>query len=95
LRVQRKRFDHLILELSLALDRNIPRYPLWIAFKERGANPEFLTRNAILDFCDLHLAEVLAHLGHTLTPRKARRLRRLVARYDPTLPTPYERMARI
>jgi hypothetical protein len=93
--MQRRRFDHLMLELSLALDRNVPRYPLWIAFKERGANPEFLTRGAVLEFCDEHLSEVLAPLGHSLTPRKARRLRRLVARFDPALSTPYERMARI
>jgi len=93
--VQRRRFDHLMLELSLALDRNVPRYPLWMAFKESGANPEFLTRGAVLRFCDEHMADVLAHLGLELTPRKTRRLRRIVARFDPALSTPYERMARI
>ena len=84
-----------MLELSLALDRNVPRYPLWLAFKESGANPEFLTRGAVLGFFDDQLADVLEPLGFALTPRKARRLRRGIARFDPALVTPYERMARI
>jgi hypothetical protein len=93
--MQRRRFDHLMLELSLALDRNVPRYPLWIAFKENGANPEFLTRGALLAFFDDHLVDVLERLGHAFTPRQTRRLRRAVSRFDPALPSPYERMARI
>jgi hypothetical protein len=93
--VQRRRFDHLITELSLALDRNLPRYPLWLTFKEFGADPDCLSREVVIEFCDEHLGEFLAHLGHTLTPRQARRLRRAVARFDPEIQTPYERMARI
>ena len=93
--MQRRRFDHLIIELSLALDRNLPRYPLWITFKELGADPDCLSRKAAIEFCDEHMGEFLAHLGHALTPRQARRLRRAVERYDPEIPTPYERMARI
>jgi hypothetical protein len=94
-RVQRRRFDHLIMELSLALDRNLPRYPLWLTLKEFGADPDFLSREVAIEFCDEHLDEFLAHLGHALTPRQARRLRRAVARFDPEIPTPYERMASI
>jgi len=93
--MQRRRFDHLIIEISLALDCNIPRYPLWLTFKELGANPEYLTREIVIEFCDEHLTDFLAHLGHTLSRRRTRRLRRAVARFDPALPTPYERMARI
>jgi len=93
--MRRRRFDHLILEISLALDRNIPRYPLWLTFKELGVDPEFLNREVVIEFCDEHLADFLAHLGYTLSRRSARRLRRAVARFDPALPTPYERMARI
>jgi len=93
--VQRRRFDHLMIELSVALDRNLPRYPLWLTFKELGADPEDLSRENVIEFCDEHLGEILAHLGHTLTPRQVRRLRRTVARFDPDVPTPYERMARI
>lgn len=93
--MQRRRFDHLIIELSLALDRNLPRYPLWLSFKELGADPESLSREAVIEFCDAHLGEFLAHLGYALTPRQTRRLRRAVARFDPEVLTPYERMARI
>ena len=93
--MQRRRFDHLIIELSLALGRNLPRYPLWLSFKESGADPESLSREAVIEFCDAQLNEFLAHLGHALTPRQTRRLQRAVARYDPEIPTPYERMARI
>jgi len=93
--VQRRRFDRLIIEISLALSRNLSRYPLWLTFKELGMDPEYLTREAVIEFCDEHLADFLARLGHTLPPRRIRRLRRAVARFDPALPTPYERMARI
>jgi hypothetical protein len=93
--LRRRRFDHLTLELSLALDRNLPRYPLWLAFKELGVDPDYLTREVVIEFCDEHLSDFLAHLGHSLSPRKLRRLQRAVARFDPELLTPYERMARI
>jgi len=93
--VHRRRFDHLIAELSLALDRNLPRYPLWITLKELGEDPDFLTREGAIGFCDEHLGEFLGHLGCALTPRQKRRLRRAVARFDPELPTPYERMAEV
>ena len=93
--MRRRRFDHLILEISLALNQNLPRYPLWLAFKELGMDPEYLTREAVVEFCDEHLAGFLADLGHSLPRRRIRRLQRAVARFDPALPTPYERMARI
>ena len=93
--MRRRRFDHLILEISLALDRNLPRYPLWLAFKEQGVDPEFLARDVVLEFCDEHLGDFLARLGYSLPRRKIRRLRRSVSRFDPAVTTPYERMARI
>lgn len=93
--MRRRRFDHLILEISLAVNQNLPRYPLWLEFKELGMDPEFLTREAVIDFCNEHLADFLARLGYTLPQRRIRRLQRAVARFDPSLPTPYERMARI
>jgi hypothetical protein len=93
--VHRRRFDHLILELSLALDHNLSRYPLWLTFKELGVDPDQLSREVVIEFCDEHLGSFLEKLGSKLTPRQARRLRRAVARFDPELPTPYERMARI
>jgi len=92
---QRRRFDHLIAELSVALGRHLPRYPLWLTLKELEMEPEALSREAALEFCDRHLADFVGRLGSSLSPRQLRRLRRAVARYDPEIPTPYERMARI
>jgi len=92
--MERRRFDHLVLELSLALDRYVPRYPVWLALKELGADPEWLTRKDALEFCDAHLDTLVAQLGGTLSRRLTKRLRRSVARFDPDLPTPYERMER-
>ena len=93
--MRRRRFDHLMLELSLALDRYMPRYPVWLAFKETGADPDLLTRDEVLAFCDGPLDELLAHSGYALSPRAGRRLRRAVARFDPNVLTPYEHMERI
>jgi hypothetical protein len=93
--VERRRFDHLMLELSLALDRNLPRYPVWLAFKETGADPERPDRDEMLEFFDGPLQTLLVELGCALPPRRRRRLRRALARFDPALPTPYEHMERI
>lgn len=83
-----------MVELSLALDRYVPRYPVWLALKEMGADPDWLTREDALEFCDAHLDGIVAQLGGALSPRLTKRLRRSVARFDPNLPTPYERMER-
>ncbi|MFQ5417287.1 MAG: hypothetical protein ACE5FL_09600 [Myxococcota bacterium] len=93
--MQRRRFDHLIVEISVALDRSLPRYPLWLTLKDLGMEPERLTREAAIAFCDNHLQEFLAHLGYRLSPRRHKRLLRTVARFDPAQITPTERMARI
>jgi hypothetical protein len=95
IRLERRRFDHLMLEISLALDRYVPRYPVWLALKEMGADPDRLSRANALAFCDAHLDQLVAHLDQALSPRQARRLRRSVARFDPDLLTPYEHMERI
>ena len=92
--MERRRFDHLMLEISLALNRNLPRYPVWLAFKEMGAEPDLPTREQVVAFCEGSLAALLAQLGHALTPRQQRRLVRAVARFDPALRTPYEHMER-
>ena len=93
--MQRRRFDHLFVEISLAVGRHLPRYPLWLTLKELGMEPEQLSREAAIEFCDRHLTAFVARCGDHLSPRQLRRLQRAVARYDPEIPTPYERMARI
>jgi hypothetical protein len=91
----RRRFDHLVLEISLAVGQRIPRYPLWLRLHELGWNPERLSRQAALAFCGAPLTRFLADHGLALGPRARRRLQRNLRRYDPAIPTPYERMARI
>lgn len=89
----RRRFDHLIVELSVAAGRRLPRYALWLALHEAGWNPERLSRDGALAFCDGPLEPFLARRGLRLTRRAARRLRRAVARFDPRVLRPEERFA--
>jgi hypothetical protein len=87
-RLLRRRFDHLVMEISLAVGRPIPRYPLWLRFHEHGCDPELLTDAIAIAFCDGPLSGFLAENGFTLSKRRLRRLRRAVARFDPDLPRP-------
>jgi hypothetical protein len=91
----RRRFDHLVLEISLALGQRVSRYALWLRLHDLGWNPEQLTRDAALAFCGAPLSRFLADRGLTLSPRAKRGVQRAVGRYDPAVPTPYERMARL
>ncbi len=93
--MRRRRFDHLHVELSLAVDRRILRFALWTALQERGADPESLSREEVLDFCDGPLDAFLADCGLHLDERRARRLRRRLARFDPAYPAPEEVFARL
>jgi hypothetical protein len=83
-----------VAELSLELDRVVPRYALWTALREYGHDPEFLSRDAALAFCDGPLDRFLGELGLALGARRTRRLRRRVARFDPLYPAPEEVFAR-
>jgi hypothetical protein len=91
----RKRFDHLVLEVSLAVGRRISRWELWMQLHEAGCDPEALTRQGAVEFCQAELPGFLKARGLRLSPREGRRLQRAVSRFDPGLPTPYDRMARI
>jgi hypothetical protein len=93
--VRRRRFDHLAAELSVALDRLVPRFALWHALRDAGCDPEQLGRDEALAFCDAALPRFLAGLGLALDPRAARRLRRRVERFDPRYPAPEEVFARL
>jgi hypothetical protein len=92
-RATRRRFDHLALELSLAVGERIPRYRLWLHLHELGCDPEALSRGDVLAFCRGEAPRFLAAQGRLLTPRAQRRLCREVARFDPLRPTPEERLA--
>ncbi len=91
----RRRFDHLVLEISVAVGRRIPRYPLWLRLHELGWNPERLSCQATIAFCGAPLTRFLADHSLALPPRARRRLERNLRRYDPAMPTPYERMAQV
>jgi hypothetical protein len=91
----RRRFEHLVVELSVAAGCVIPRYALWIRLGELFGSPEHLARGAALAFCDQHLGEFLAEHVITTTPRARRRLRRAVAGFDARQSTPTEWMERM
>lgn len=91
----RRRFDHLVEQISLGVHQHIPRYPLWLHLHELGWDPEGLTLQAVQSFCEGPLVEFLASRGLVLRPQELRRIRRAVSRFDPAIPTPYERMAEL
>jgi hypothetical protein len=90
---QRRGFDHLVEELSVAAGRVIPRYPLWLRLHALGYDPERFDRASATAFCGPHLERFLVEQGVRLPTRVLLRLRRRVQRFDPNVPTPYERMA--
>lgn len=91
--MSRRRFDHLVVEVSLAVGMRIPRYDLWLRFHELGCDPEALTPQMAAAFCDGPLHGFLAEFGLHLDRRARRRLMRAIERYDPTIPSPEERLA--
>lgn len=91
--MERRRFDHLYVELSVALGELVPRYALWLRIGELGGNPETLERDAALSFCREHLQTFLAEHALALSARALKRLVRAVARFDPRQPTPEEQLS--
>jgi hypothetical protein len=87
----RRRFDHLVLELSLALAVRVPRLALYLAaarYAESGAR--------LAEFCGAPLDGFLAEQRLApLAPRARERLRRRVARFDPRWRTPEEILGRM
>jgi hypothetical protein len=91
----RRRFDNLHAELSLALRVAVSRYQLWLELHQWNIDPERLSREQAMAFCDGPLGSYLYRCGLSLRPRALRRLCRKVAKYDPTIITPDERFATI
>ncbi len=89
----RSRFDHLAVEVSVAVGIAIPRYPLWLHLHENGADPEALSRDAAIDFCEGPLQHFLADRGFRLSLREKRQLLKRVTRFDPEQPSPADRLA--
>ena len=91
----RRRFNHLFEEVSVAIGHVAPRYALWLALQEQGLDPEALRRRDVLEFADRHLEAFLAEHEFALRSRHLARLRRCLDRFDPRHPTPYETMERL
>lgn len=90
---QRRGFDLLFTELSMAVGSLIPRYPLWLRLHALGFDPERLDRASVMAFCGEPLEAFLFEYGVSLPKRELLRVRRRVSNFDPDVPTPYERMA--
>jgi hypothetical protein len=90
---QRRGFDLLFTEISVAVGSCIPRYPLWLRLHALGYDPERLDRAAVSAFCGEPLEAFLFEYGVFLPRRELARVRRRVSLFDPNVPTPYERMA--
>jgi hypothetical protein len=89
----RRRFDNLHVELSVALGVAVPRFELWMELHECNIDPERLSQEEAIAFCGGPLESYLRRCGLSLRPRALRRLCRKVRRYDPAVPTPYDRFA--
>ena len=92
--MSRRRFEHLLVETSVAIGARISRYALWLRLREEQMDPEALSRTSALAFCRGVLPGFLAERGFALSEREWRRLIRKIARFDAELPTPEERFSR-
>ena len=93
--MNRRRFDHLVVELSVSAGELVPRYALWLRLQDLGCDPVGLEREDVRRFIDDHLADFLVREELAIAPREVRRLRKRLLRYDPRHPTPEEVLHRI
>lgn len=88
--MSRRRFDHLFEEISVQIGRLAPRYALWLRLREIGLDPDRLSRDEAIAFCQGGLPHFLREHELSLSPRQTLSLRRAVARHDPSVRTPAE-----
>ncbi len=88
--MNRRLFDHVFAEISVAVGIRVPRYALWLELQDHGWNPEAFTTQQALAFIDAGLLSFLSRRGLGISPRARRRLRKLIVRFDPDHPTPSE-----
>jgi hypothetical protein len=91
----RRRFDRLVVELSLALERGVPRFSLWHAVHAAGLDPELWSGADAQRFCTIELPRWLRQHGFALAEPRLQRLARTMARFDPSRLTPEEHFARL
>jgi len=89
----RRYFDWIHVEISLALNRRISRYALWLALWDQGGDPDQLSRDQARRFVEAGLTPFLEGQSAPLGPRARRRLAARILRFDPRFPTPEERLA--
>lgn len=89
----RRCFDHLVAEISVRAGQPVSRWALWLRLRELGSDPEQLSRAEAVAFCDVALPRFLREHCILVSARDLRRLRKTIARLDPTRPTPEERFA--
>jgi hypothetical protein len=94
-RVDRRRFEFLHIELSVAVGAVVPRYGLWLFLRARGSDPEQLGRKSTLAFLEHDLDDFLEPNGMCIHPRERRRLTTRMKRFDPRHATPEEVMERM
>ena len=93
--MKRRRFDRLVLELSVLLDRWVARYALWQAVRDAGYDPESWSGAEAERFCAMELPRWLRRQGHAIAEARLTKLGRTLARFDPALLTPEEHFARL
>jgi len=91
----RRRFDQLVLELSVLLDQRVSRFALWQAVHEAGQNPEDWSGPQAERFCSVELPRWLRRHGFALPESRLQKLARRLARFDPARLTPEEHFARL
>ena len=80
--------------ISVAAGIRVPRYALWLELHDLGWNPDAMTTEQALAFVDGAMQSFLGQRGLAVTPRAFRRLRKLIVRFNPDHPTPYEHFER-
>ncbi len=93
--VSRKLFNHLFVELSVSIGKRVPRYSLWLELHDLGWDPESLQVTEALAFCDGSMEGFLTERGMKISQRARTRLRKDLAKFDPTRPLPQEIFERI
>lgn len=86
--MDRRRFDHLVEELALAVRSSVPRYALWMHLHETGADPDHLSHSDAIAFCQDDAKRFVGAHGHRLGRRAHRKLLRHVEFFAPDVDRP-------
>lgn len=93
--MERRYFDHLYAEISVAIGHRVSRYDLWLMIWTHGGDPDDLSRDEVQLFVEDGLGSFLTEEGRSLPARQRQRLEATLLRFDPAFPTPEEWASRI